>query len=862
MENSGFEIFIQTNEGIVFEGAVDSRITLDKLKTMIFSQEKNKLDKTIKDDYMFQILKEEYHVEETINLKIEFLQLSRAHPLIHDRVSNAQVVHLFLNLEGIHSIKRQASMKKKSPLARTSSNVATLLNKFETFSDNEESKSSIKESPRIVKSEDLSKKYTVKKSPESLKERPEQVQIDKPRLLGDILEIDNSIIFKDPRNYQDREEPIIVVSDTGSRQFISSIHTSSEDYDDKTESYIEDTSSEIDVSLDSTNYSNESFEPIVLNDISRRKRWAGNRSESNPQSETDYRSKSPKSRVKVNRSSSHNNTRTPIRQVTRYSYRKIKRELTRSRSRSKSPNKIVNSLDRKFSESDDYHTSNANDFICDNRSSSDSSNITLESSRIVRNPEPKRTKRKRSLTKIIDRKLSKRKRKLSHGANLSTKEHSTEKRGTNRSLSLDNQIDADDFDPNSQVRRKKRQSPKSTRKVQFIRKDRRSLLRKNSSIQKKLRSFTKADVSNIDEYNGHVSPSLPQYYNTSLFSTVKGYWIESGNYSITHTDVNLSITPQSYDNMWYNLHFMNEEHENYVGYDKHMDPYVLSIKYESVNESIELSALLRTKKGDISGTFQCRKETKYNAKQVVTELDRKIIPKKIKLVRSKSIINELNTFESNQSRFKYKFGILYCAEGQTTEEEMFGNEHGSEQFNNFLNLMGDHIQLQGFEGYRAGLDVKYNSTGETSYYKKWGEFEIMYHVSTLLPFSSESFQQLDRKRHLGNDIVTIIFKEGNTPYKPNTIASSFNQSFIIVQPVEVNGSIWYRVACAYKDHMIGEKIKPEIPVELIPHHDYLRDFLLCKAINSERNAIRSGSLQTSIESGRSGALTHIYETYM
>jgi hypothetical protein len=35
--------------------------------------------------------------------------------------------------------------------------------------------------------------------------------------------------------------------------------------------------------------------------------------------------------------------------------------------------------------------------------------------------------------------------------------------------------------------------------------------------------------------------------------------------------------------------------------------------------------------------------------------------------------------------------------------------------------------------------------------------------------------KLERKRHLGNDIVVLIFKEGNTPYIPNTITSEFNR---------------------------------------------------------------------------------------
>jgi len=45
---------------------------------------------------------------------------------------------------------------------------------------------------------------------------------------------------------------------------------------------------------------------------------------------------------------------------------------------------------------------------------------------------------------------------------------------------------------------------------------------------------------------------------------------------------------------------------------------------------------------------------------------------------------------------------------------------------------------------------KGSSTGEYSYFKEWKGLEIMFHVSTLLPFEQANLQQLARKRHIGN----------------------------------------------------------------------------------------------------------------
>ncbi len=51
-----------------------------------------------------------------------------------------------------------------------------------------------------------------------------------------------------------------------------------------------------------------------------------------------------------------------------------------------------------------------------------------------------------------------------------------------------------------------------------------------------------------------------------------------------------------------------------------------------------------------------------------------------------------------------------------------------------------------------------DSTGLFSVYTEHEGNEIMFHVSTLLPFTPNSKQQLPRKRYIGNDIVTVVFQ--------------------------------------------------------------------------------------------------------
>lgn len=75
-------------------------------------------------------------------------------------------------------------------------------------------------------------------------------------------------------------------------------------------------------------------------------------------------------------------------------------------------------------------------------------------------------------------------------------------------------------------------------------------------------------------------------------------------------------------------------------------------------------------------------------------------------------------------------------------------------------------------------------SGLYSVYTNWRNIEIMFHVSTLLPYEKHDPQKLQRKRHIGNDIVCVVFLEAdNTPFSPACIKSHFLHTFILVRPL-------------------------------------------------------------------------------
>lgn len=73
-------------------------------------------------------------------------------------------------------------------------------------------------------------------------------------------------------------------------------------------------------------------------------------------------------------------------------------------------------------------------------------------------------------------------------------------------------------------------------------------------------------------------------------------------------------------------------------------------------------------------------------------------------------------------------------------------------------------------------------TGKYSVYTIYEGHEVMFHVSTLLPFSRDNRQQVERKRHIGNDIVNIVFidledvtQEVQSFFNPTYIKSQFTR---------------------------------------------------------------------------------------
>lgn len=134
----------------------------------------------------------------------------------------------------------------------------------------------------------------------------------------------------------------------------------------------------------------------------------------------------------------------------------------------------------------------------------------------------------------------------------------------------------------------------------------------------------------------------------------------------------------------------------------------------------------------------------------------------------------------------------------------------------------------------------------------------MFHVSTLLPFTPDNPLQLERKRHVGNDISILIFKEGNSLFLPNSISSEFIHVIGVVQPEEHNKKTLYRFSVASKDGV------PHFPPKIMVNSRYelnqsFRKLILTKLINGEKSAYKSPKFNSKFEKVRSHLLNKFGE---
>ncbi|XP_072107105.1 rap1 GTPase-activating protein 1-like [Mobula birostris] len=255
-------------------------------------------------------------------------------------------------------------------------------------------------------------------------------------------------------------------------------------------------------------------------------------------------------------------------------------------------------------------------------------------------------------------------------------------------------------------------------------------------------------------------------------------------------------------------------------------------------------------------------------------------------------------FDEHVITNKFKFGVIYQKGGHVSEEDIFSNNEESAEFQEFLHLLGDRIQLQNFMGFRGGLDTSFGQTGSESVYTQYQGNEVMFHVlhdvalhrgggrpwgqggavkseplvfqrlaaakgrspkvdrepdrrhlwaawayswMRWLLFKTGGSQRmaLQRKRHIGNDIVALIFQDEEAVFSPEMVMSNFLHAYVVVRAESAGtGERVYRVSVTARDGVPW--FGPALPNPAVfPEGPEFREFLLTKLINAEYSSYRS-----------------------
>uniref|UniRef100_A0A674JYD8 RAP1 GTPase activating protein 2 n=1 Tax=Terrapene triunguis TaxID=2587831 RepID=A0A674JYD8_9SAUR len=387
------------------------------------------------------------------------------------------------------------------------------------------------------------------------------------------------------------------------------------------------------------------------------------------------------------------------------------------------------------------------------------------------------------------------------------------------------------------------------------------------------------DMLRIEDYIPY--PSIDEVEKGSPYPLIilpqfGGYWIEDPENLSTPTSSDSSISEEEEENLSpstygykleckgearaYRKHFLGKDHLNFYCTASSLGNLILSIKCEEADGTEYLRIILRSKLKTLHERIPLAGLSKFpSIPQIAKAFCDDASGLKFNPVLYPKASQMIVSYDEHEVNNTFKFGVIYQKFKQTLEEELFGNNEESPAFTNFLSLLGETITLQDFKGFRGGLDVMHGQTGTESVYTVFRDREIMFHVSTKLPFTEGDAQQLQRKRHIGNDIVAIIFQEENTPFVPDMIASNFLHAYIVVQvesPETDNES--YKVSVTAREDV--PSFGPSLPSPpVFQKNTEFREFLLTKLINAENACCKSDKFAKLEDRTRAALLDNLHD---
>nr|AAD48498.1 gigas protein [Drosophila melanogaster] len=187
-----------------------------------------------------------------------------------------------------------------------------------------------------------------------------------------------------------------------------------------------------------------------------------------------------------------------------------------------------------------------------------------------------------------------------------------------------------------------------------------------------------------------------------------------------------------------------------------------------------------------------------------------------------SLIDLVPPFET------HKIGVLYVGQGQCNNEvEILRNSHGSARYVEFLRNIGTLVSLKEAEQNNLFIMLDRNGAdGKFAYIWKDDILQVTFHVATLMPTNLQDDPNCNEKKsHIGNDFVKIIYNESGEEYNLNTISGQFNYACVIVEPLDLNSNRVYvkarseisKFVCHAEYRIVSDRSAPLLARQMALH---------------------------------------------
>ncbi|KAK4451882.1 tuberous sclerosis 2 protein [Podospora aff. communis PSN243] len=155
----------------------------------------------------------------------------------------------------------------------------------------------------------------------------------------------------------------------------------------------------------------------------------------------------------------------------------------------------------------------------------------------------------------------------------------------------------------------------------------------------------------------------------------------------------------------------------------------------------------------------------------------------IPLPEDDAVDRAIRTFDRSPTVDGHKIGVIYIGEGQVDEIEILANTIGGPDYLEFLRGLGSLTKLKGAPFNTQGLDRVSDADGRYTYCWRDRVTEILFHVITQMPTNLDHDPRCtQKKKHIGNDYVNIVFNDSGLPFRFDMFPSQFNYVYIVITP--------------------------------------------------------------------------------